>query len=268
MSPQVDYPWAIPYWAHPNNYYRPENHGGIPNKPRGFVIHTPEEPAGDGYPGTPIWFQKDLPTLYGYAASTTYFLEAVEDPNRPGFCKVYQCVPENCAAVANGVIGKPYPAWADRNTSLNWQTLSLEWEGKAASIHQTIDAMQMRTAAHLIAHRAAFYGFDTDREHVIGHYQVSNERTDPGPRFPWDALMAELNQEDDMLIRNPDGSPKQGWNNEGHRMVMYNDSIPVLFIGDEQGQYPGMIAKNFGGQLVYLANDGKGGAFWTTEPRD
>lgn len=188
MSFPADYPWAIVWPAHPTNWYDPANHGGVPNRPRAFCLHTPEEPAGDNYPGTPIWFAG--PNRNG---STHYFVEAIEDPNRPGFCKVYQCVPESFGAIANGkTADKPWPAWADRNTSLNWQTLSVEIEGYAHSIHQTLTPMQLKTVAHLVAHRAAHYGFPTDRSHVFGHYEVSNQRTDPGARFPWDELIAML----------------------------------------------------------------------------
>lgn len=197
LSFTADYPWAIVYPADSNNYY----HAGVApyyhseNQPRGFVLHTPEEPAGDNYPGTPIWFAKDLLTEYGYQATTHYFVEAIEDPKRPGYTKVYQCVPERDGAVANGVLGKPYPAWASRSTSLNWQSLSVEIEGFAGSIDRTLTPMQLKTVAHLVAHRAAHYGFATDRQHVIGHYEVATNRTDPGPKFPWGELMRLLNEE-------------------------------------------------------------------------
>lgn len=192
MMAEVDYPWAIPFWSHPTNVYFPASHGGVPNKPRAFCLHTPEEPAGDNYPGTPIWFAK--PNVGG---STHYFVEAIEDPNRPGFCKVYQCVPETHGAIANGkTIDKPWPDWADRRTSLNWQTLSVEIEGYAATIQNTLMPMQLHTVADLVAHRAAAHGFPTDRAHVFGHYEVASNRTDPGARFPWDALIAALQAEE------------------------------------------------------------------------
>src|SRR3990167_6758243 len=100
-----DYSPAIWYPAHPSNVL------GSPNNPKGWVLHTPEEPA-DGYPGTPIWFAQEHP---GQEGSTTYFVSYL------GF--VYQCVPEAVAAIANGVLGKPYPLWADSWQSLNRQIL-------------------------------------------------------------------------------------------------------------------------------------------------
>lgn len=195
MTFAPDYPWAIVYPAHPTNWYDPANHGGVPNRPRAFCLHTPEEPAGDNYPGTPIWFAGA-----NRNGSTHYFVEAIEDPNRPGWCKVYQCVPESFGAIANGKTpDKPWPAWADRSTSLNWQTLSIEIEGKAATIHLTMTPMQLRTVVHLIQHRAAAHGFPVER--TFGHYEVSSQRTDPGALFPWAELRRQLAggiQEDEL----------------------------------------------------------------------
>lgn len=186
-----DYPGAIDYPAHPTNFYLPENHGGVPNKPRGWVLHTPEEPS-DNYESTPVYFSQAHP---GAEASTHYYLDNDGD--------VYQMVPERCAAIANGVIGKPYPAWANPNTSLNWQSLNVEIEGYGHSIHLTMlrGGPQWQGLLKLIKHRAAAYGFPADRVHTIGHYQVASNRSDPGPLFPWDALIEDLQEDDDMWVR-------------------------------------------------------------------
>ena len=190
MTFTPDYPGAIVYPAHPTNYYRPEDHSGVPNRPRGWVLHTPEEDA-DNVESTPVYFAGA-----NRHASTIYYLDNDGD--------VYQLVPERCAAIANGVIGKPYPSWADRSTSLNWQSLNVEIEGRGHTIHQTmpVGGVQFNALVRLIKHRAAAYGFPVDREHVIGHYQVSNERSDPGAKFPWDALMAALRDGEIMDVIN------------------------------------------------------------------
>lgn len=124
------------------------------------------------------------------------------------------------------------------------------------------------------------FGIDS----LTGHHMFDgvNRAQCPGPAWRneyrhqlyADLVQLPAEEEDDMLIKNPDGSPKQGWNNEGNRMVLYNSSIPVLFVGSEDGKYPGMIAKNYGGQLVYLRNEGQpdnkltGEAWWSLEPGD
>jgi len=194
----VDYPGAIKLPAHPSNFYTPENHGGVANKPLGWVLHTPEEPA-DAYPSTPYYFQTP-----GIQASTHYFAAYTGE--------IWQMVPERCAAIANGVKGKPYPSWASPSTSLNWQSLNVEIEGYGHSIHQTLipGNAQWQGLLSLIRSRAAFYHIPLDREHIIGHYQVAFDRSDPGALFPWDALIRDLGSGDDMFVRFNGVTPLSG----------------------------------------------------------
>jgi N-acetyl-anhydromuramyl-L-alanine amidase AmpD len=183
FAPQ--YPGAIVVPCNASNCYQPQNHGGVPNKPRGIVLHTPEERA-DNIEVTPYYFQNA-----GLDASTHYYLDNDGD--------WYQMVPESFGAIANGLNGKPLPSWALANTSLNWQTLSVEIEGYAHSIHETmpVGGVQFNSLAAWITHRAQAHGIPLDREHIVGHYQVADNRSDPGAKFPWAALMVAL-QEDAM----------------------------------------------------------------------
>lgn len=162
-----------------NNYYRPEGHGGVPNIPRAWVLHTPEEPADDNET-TPAYFAGP-----GRKASTHYYLDDDGD--------VFQLVPEFAAAIANGLNGKPMPSWAGPG-SLNWQTLSVEIEGYAHSVHETmpVGGVQFNALVKLIKDRAHVWGIPLDREHIMGHYQLSIDRSDPGARFPWDELMEAI----------------------------------------------------------------------------
>ena len=171
---QPDFPGAIWYPAHETNTLGP------PCIPKGVVVHTPEEPA-DGYPGTPVWFAQyhENPNQRG---STHYFVSYL------GF--VFQCVPENVAPIANGVLGKPYPAWADPGRSLNRQTWSVEVEGYAATIRSTLSAAQRNALLALLRSRCAAWAIPLDRQHIIGHYEVANNRTDPGT-LDIDALVAD-----------------------------------------------------------------------------
>lgn len=199
----VDYPGAIWIPAHPTNWRT------YPNTPQGWVLHTPEE-AADNNEVTPYYFQ--TPNL---SASTHYYLDNDGD--------VYQMVPEKYSPIANGVKGKPYPSWANPNINLNSQSLNVEIEGRAASIGQTmpVGGVQFNALVKLIKHRCAAYGIPLDREHIIGHYQVSNDRSDPGATFPWAALMAEL--EDDMAERVWNTDLKQTW------VVGKHGAAPVLY---------------------------------------
>lgn len=152
--------------AHPTNIYDPANHGGVPNHPRGLVLHTPQEPADD-YESTPVYFSQP-----NRQASTHYYADNDGD--------IFQMVPERFGAIANGLRNKPRPAWADPNTSLNWQTLSIEIEGYAATINNTVTLAQTLTVARWIADCARRYRIPVDRQHIIGHYEVADNRSDPG----------------------------------------------------------------------------------------
>lgn len=180
----ADYHGAIVYPAHPSNY------GMLAMNPLGICLHTPEEEADDNEV-TPVWFSQDHNDP-NKASSTTYYQDSDGD--------VYQCVSEQWMHFGNGVVGKPYPAWANPNINLNRQTLSIEIEGKAATIQDTlvIGGPQWLSLVALIRDRCAAYNIPMDRAHIFGHDKVSNQRTDPGALFPWADLMTALAQEDQL----------------------------------------------------------------------
>lgn len=190
MTFQADYPGSIVYPADLSNYYLPENHGGVPNRPRALVLHTPEEPW-DNYESTPVYFSAP-----GREASTHYYADSDGD--------WYQLVPERCAAIANGLRNKPMPAWADPNTSLNWQTLSVEIEGEAATIHLKClrGEAQWNAIVRWIVNRSRYWVLPIDRAHVVGHYQLADNRSDPG-KLDIDAIVRDAQtlagQEDDNM---------------------------------------------------------------------
>lgn len=181
LSFAPDYPGAIVFGADETNVYPFPSYT---NHPRAFVLHTPEEPA-DNWPSTPTFFSKP-----NRQASTTYFAAW------PG--ATYQMVPENHAAIANGLVGLPRPPWSTPGISLNAETLSVEIEGYAATIQDTLvrGGPQWVSLVALIRNRCQAYGIPLDRTHIIGHYEVANNRSDPGALFPWDALMEDLQQEE------------------------------------------------------------------------
>jgi len=176
--------------AHPSNIGTGINH------PKVICLHTPEEPA-DGYAGTPRWFAREHP---GAEGSTHYFVSWTGE--------VWLCVPEDRRAIANGVtVGKPYPAGTDPSVSLNLQSISVEIEGYAATIGQTLNVGQRKALVDWTVYACQKYGIPADRAHIIGHYEVANNRSDPGT-LPIDSIVAEVaarikGQEDDMprLVR-------------------------------------------------------------------
>ena len=183
MAFTADYPGALVVEARNYGYVVGGKH--LTNNPKAFCLHTPEEPP-DNVPSTPYYFagtDRD--------ASTTYFVSCLG--------LVFQCVPELEGAYANAVEGKPYPAWADSKINLNLQTLSIEIEGYAATIHQTMPrgSPQWRALVNLMAHRCKALNIPPGR--TFPHKDVSIYRSDPGqlniPLLVTDVIAA---MEDDM----------------------------------------------------------------------
>jgi N-acetyl-anhydromuramyl-L-alanine amidase AmpD len=183
----VDYPGAIWVPAHPNNY------GGyaVGNTPRALVLHTPEE-AADNDEVTPRWFQN--PAAGG---STHYYAD--NDGDMYQMVRDYDCpwANGNSAGVNRTWKGArdQWPPWAQVGVSLNCQTLSVEIEGRAATIGETLTDRQFMAVVAWIRFKCDQYGIPRDRDHIIGHFEVSTDRTDPGRDFPWARLMAAVNAE-------------------------------------------------------------------------
>ena len=51
---------------------------------------------------------------------------------------------------------------------------------------------QINSLVNLVSDIASRYNIPLDRNHIIGHYQVTTYKTDPGPQFPWDSFMQKL----------------------------------------------------------------------------
>ena len=224
MSWLADYPGAIVVPARWFGY-------GQPNRPKAWALHTPEEPADD-HMGTPYYLQTT-----DRQASAHYFVSF------HGF--VCQLVPESEGAYANAVEGKTYPVWADSKINLNLQTLSIEIEGMAATIHQTMPrgSAQWNALVNLMAHRCKALNIPPGR--TFPHKDVSIYRSDPGqlniPLLVTDVIAA-MEGEDEMkyrLIRGTtatvymtDGLHKKGIPNPtvlaDLRKVLENDDIVIV----------------------------------------
>ena len=64
---------------------------------------------------------------------------------------------------------------------------------------ETYSDAQINSLANLVSDIASRYGIPLDREHIIGHYQITTYKTDPGPAFPWDDFMSKLNSKQGSL---------------------------------------------------------------------
>lgn len=51
---------------------------------------------------------------------------------------------------------------------------------------------QINSLVNLVSEIASRYNIPIDRNHIIGHYQVNTYKTDPGPEFPWNQFMQDL----------------------------------------------------------------------------
>ncbi len=89
-------------------------------------------------------------------------------------------------------------AWHAGNSLINAQSIGIEQEGYAAEgTAWFTDALYENTAA-LVRYLAARYRIPLDREHILGHDDVANQKrfeeshTDPGPYWDWDRFMRLL----------------------------------------------------------------------------
>lgn len=76
----------------------------------------------------------------------------------------------------------------------NCRALSIEIEGRAASIGRTLTEAQRRTVVRWLADRSARYDILLDRDHVVGHEELATDKRDPGialGSFPIDELICE-----------------------------------------------------------------------------
>lgn len=189
---RADYPGAIVVEAAQYGY-------GVPNRPKRWGFHTPEEPA-DSYPSTPEYL-----ATTDRDASYTYFASYL------GF--IFQLVPESEGAYAHGLDGKPAPSWSD-GTNLNLQSFSLSFEGHAATIHKTMPrgGPQWNAAVRLVAHRTMALGLGLDSS--FQHKDVSIYRSDCGQ---WDqaAFIADVKAKMEPTPEPPTEPPK-----EDERMVL------------------------------------------------
>ena len=222
-----DFPLATVIPAHPSNY------GSLPGRhmqPRAIVLHTPEEPANDN-DVTPIWFQNPNANV-----STHYFVSYPEG-------RVVQMVPESERAWAQGVIfdtaewkGYPgvFPTWTEGNADVNLFAISIEMEGYAATIHETMKrgGVQWSALVAWIVYVVKKYDIPLDRDHIVGHDEIASYKHDPGPLFDWDGLMEDLRE----LALKKDTEP--GRSNVVTALLSARGSIDAaleLLRGDEWG---------------------------------
>ena len=91
--------------------------------------------------------------------------------------RIYRSVPDNDVA------------WHAGNWRVNQRSIGIEISATAALGDWT--EVQLLQVAKLVAGIAQEYGIPIDREHIVGHVEVSGPggHTDPGPHFDWPRFM-------------------------------------------------------------------------------
>ncbi|MBN9387853.1 MAG: N-acetylmuramoyl-L-alanine amidase [Chloroflexi bacterium] len=111
--------------------------------------------------------------------------------------RVWQFVDLRNTAWANGILEQPdlsLPWLAEcvsRKINPNRRTISIEHEGDS---NDTMPEAQYRATLALHRFLIATVGIKADRQHIVGHYQVTaRQRANcPGAGFPWARLMSDL----------------------------------------------------------------------------
>jgi len=169
---------------------------GMKNNILALFYHTPEESA-DNIEVTPNFFRQD-PKINGSVGGTHYYSDNDGD--------MYQMARDYETPNAQGVrssgsnpnVRLPRPSWwKPEYISYNTCGLSIEMEGRAATLHKTMirGGDQWNSVVHWAAEKSIEYGIPTDLDHHVGHGVLSTDRTDPGALFPWKAFLYDVNSE-------------------------------------------------------------------------
>lgn len=163
-------PLAHIEWAPSPNYSRRSA------KVDTVVLHTTE----DTLLGALRWFQSTASK-----ASSHYMV------GRDG--RILLVVREDQAAYHAGVVSsKPGTRWYGTNP--NQYSIGIEMESlKSFKTPADMTDAQRQAVFALVRDIVIRYNIPIDRQHIVAHAEINpGNRTDPGPGFPWDDLMAYL----------------------------------------------------------------------------
>lgn len=157
--------------------------------------------------------------------------------------RIHQYVSLENAAWANGIAenidqGIPWLVSAVANkVNENNLTVSIEHEGDTGDV---MPEAQYQSTLALHRWLIGLYGVPVDRDHIIGHYQISGRQKAncPGTGFPWQRLMADL-ATDNAASTGAGGSTPTG------------PALPPGFVWDTSGHnVPGAIIDSSTGNLI------------------
>ncbi len=104
--------------------------------------------------------------------------------------RIIQMVADEDSAFAVGNVNRPNWSLYD-GSNPNDYTLSIEHEALAG---ESLTQQQYQASLELHWMLISKWQIPIDRDHIIGHYRLDsiNRQNDPGDRFPWDRLLADL----------------------------------------------------------------------------
>jgi N-acetyl-anhydromuramyl-L-alanine amidase AmpD len=108
--------------------------------------------------------------------------QQIDNPPQSSYC----CVEFNVQSIGIELVNLgPYCTGSSSPYCKNSMTVDgKQWESYS-------DA-QINSLVNLVSDIASRYNIPLDRAHIVGHYQTSTYKTDPGPQFPWDSFMQKL----------------------------------------------------------------------------
>ncbi|HEX2913988.1 MAG TPA: peptidoglycan recognition family protein [Chloroflexia bacterium] len=126
--------------------------------------------------------------------------------------RIWQWVKVEDAAWTNGIMESPDMSipWlaecARRNINPNNRTIGIEHEGNTGN---PFPEEQYKATLWLHRYLCSTYNISTDRQHIVGHYQITahSRARCPGTGFPWQRLMQ------DLASSIPQGQPGNGGSN-------------------------------------------------------
>ncbi|REH17423.1 N-acetylmuramoyl-L-alanine amidase [Kutzneria buriramensis] len=240
------YDWSSADHSDPNNYgnYDPAERPSDGNKITTIVIHDTES------------VQTSSATPYDQA------IAAFQDP-ADGTSSHY-VIRSSDGQVTQMVPTKDI-AWHAANWTTNEGSIGIEHEGIAAQGGTWYTEQMYQASAKLVRYLAAKYNIPLDRQHILGHEDVSRERTtnfgaahwDPGPYWDWAHYM-------DLL-----GAPIKATASAASQVVTidprYGANQPPMTTCDSSGQNCVALPAH-GANFVYLHTAPSADAPLITDP--
>ncbi len=129
-------------------------------------------------PGTLSWLQNPA------AKASAHYLVTKKGA-------IYQLVKDEDTAFHAGIVDHPKWPLYD-NTNPNFYTLGIEHEALAG---EALTEAQYQATLWLHRQLTTRWSIPLDEDHIIGHYRLDNisRKNDPGTKFPWKRLFADLN---------------------------------------------------------------------------